>query len=134
MLRSAAPARSLLRSLNAARTPTTSSAFQRQFASQVCTMSKRPSALAFAKPLAIQLRMATKSALPRIDNETEAEYAKRTLPAEPDVVSTTSSTHPVFGEVATPEEEKDTEMLAGVKSDLVRSPQHRPGKPGCGLT
>lgn len=121
MLRSGASAR-LVRALNTARTPVHSAQFQRQFTSQLCSVSKRPSAFAVAKPLAVQARVQStvdklKSALPSV--EEQKKIASEKLEAHPDIVSATSSTHPVFSEVATPEEEKDTDMMAGVKADMV---------------
>jgi len=58
-----------------------------------------------------------------IDVKNEEKFAKEKLEAHPDVVSATSSTHPVFGEVGMREDqEKDTDMMAGVKQDLVPNP------------
>jgi hypothetical protein len=56
----------------------------------------------------------------KIDKKAEAAIAKERLPVDSGV-STDSTIHPVFGEVgggATPEHE--TDMMAGVKNDLVR--------------
>jgi hypothetical protein len=56
----------------------------------------------------------------KIDVKHEAEIAKHKLEADPKLVSSQSTTHPVLGEVGgVPEVEHDTEMLAGVKHDLV---------------
>ena len=54
-----------------------------------------------------------------IDSKHELEVARQKLKASPETVSTGSSVHPVFGEVGAVEEEKDTDMMAGIKSDLV---------------
>jgi len=55
----------------------------------------------------------------KIDEKHEKDVSKEKLHAHPEYVSSSSSTHAVFGEVATPEEEKDTDMMAGVRGDLV---------------
>lgn len=51
--------------------------------------------------------------------EKEAQFAAEHLQPEPDIVSTSSSTHPVFGEVAEREKEPDVDMMAGVRHDIV---------------
>lgn len=57
----------------------------------------------------------------RIDKKAEQELGKKPLQATPDTVSVNSSTHPVFGEVGMKDDkEKDADMMAGVKADLVR--------------
>jgi hypothetical protein len=51
----------------------------------------------------------------------EDKYAHEKLKATPETVSMTSSIHPISGEIGTPspEKDKDTDMVAGVKSDVV---------------
>ena len=44
------------------------------------------------------------------------------MEAHPNEVSAVSSVHQVFGEKGVEEPEKEEDMLAGVKEDLVRSP------------
>lgn len=119
--------RSLLRSLNAQPTlRTTQSAFRPQLRSQLCTLStRRPQALGAGKPLALQILRAqssnTRSPMDTIDKKHEQAVGQQKLETDPAHVSTTSSIHPVLGEVKTEESgERETEMLAGVKSDLVR--------------
>lgn len=120
--------RSLLRSLNAQPTlRNTQSAFRPQLRSQLCTLSaRRPQALAVGKPLALQLLRAQSSNAPgldKIDQKHEQSIAQQKLEVDPAHVSSTSSIHPVLGEVKSEESgERETEMLAGVKSDLVREP------------
>lgn len=120
--------RSLLRTLNAQPTlRTTQSAFRPQLRSQLCTLSsRRPQALAVGKPLALQLMRAqassTRGPMDTIDRKHEQSIAKQKLEIDPEHVSSTSSIHPVLGEVKSEETgERETEMLAGVKSDLVRA-------------
>ena len=55
-----------------------------------------------------------------INLKEEAQKAKEKLTATPDIVSTTSSTHPIMGEVGTKEEEDHTDMMAGIRADMVR--------------
>jgi len=55
-----------------------------------------------------------------IDPKAESQMAGKPLPATPETVSSTSSTHAMFGEVGVEEsKEKETDMMAGVKADLV---------------
>lgn len=57
----------------------------------------------------------------KVDPKVEKALADKPLEASPETVSTTSSTHAVFGEVGVKEErEKDADMMAGVRADLVR--------------
>lgn len=62
---------------------------------------------------------ATKGPMDKIDTKHEADLGKSKLEAHPETVSSESSTHPVFHEIATPEEEKDTDMMLGIRQDLV---------------
>nr|OQO19595.1 hypothetical protein B0A51_15891 [Rachicladosporium sp. CCFEE 5018] len=123
MLRSGAP-RSVLRTINTnAALRATNNPFCKQFASQIWTASRRPQ-LAQVTTALIATRTASnitekvKSALPDIDIKKEAQIAKDKLRVDPETVSTTSSTHPLMSEIATPEKEEDTDMMAGVKNDL----------------
>ncbi|CZT15026.1 related to MNN4-regulates the mannosylphosphorylation [Ramularia collo-cygni] len=112
--------RTLLRSLNASPKLTAAPVF-RQRTSQLCTLTaRRPTALtALARPLAMQLRLSsTKGPMDTIDKKTEDALAKKKLPVDPEAVSTSSSVHPVFGEVTGEEKSDDTDMMAGVRSDL----------------
>ena len=92
-----------------------------QFSSKLCTLSKsRPQAA--SKPLTLALaRYASQQApMDKINTKHEAEVAKHKLQADPETVSSTSSTHPVFGEVGMEESgERDADMMAGVKQDMV---------------
>ena len=59
-------------------------------------------------------------AMDKINEKAEGEIAKHTLTPHPETVSETSSTHPLFGEVATEDpDDKDTDMMAGIRNDLV---------------
>ena len=76
--------------------------------------------------LALVLRQRLSTSLQRYagpydhpDYEREKEVGLRKLVPDPQEVSPTSSVHEVFHEKGVEEEEKDEDMLAGVKSDFV---------------
>ncbi len=118
MLRSGA-SRSALRAVNTPAFKVAQTPFRKQFASQLCTAARRPQALAAMKPLAL-VRMAS-GMVDKVDLKQEAEKAKETLKATPELVSTESSTRPTFGgEVGVKETHDDHDMMAGVRSDMVR--------------
>ena len=117
--------RSVARSVNAASQPALrvqGSALRPQVRSQLCTLSRRPQAVAFTKPLALQLMRAasdSRGPVDKIDTAAEKAIGQKHLKSDPSV-STTSSTHPIMGEVGLQESgERETEMLAGVKQDMV---------------
>ncbi|GAB7347667.1 hypothetical protein MBLNU459_g4531t1 [Dothideomycetes sp. NU459] len=118
MLRTGAP-RSAFRALNAfAAAPSRTSPNATRFALRLSTLSRsRPQAL--SRPVTLALaRYATKP-MDNIDVKHEAQLAKEKLQADPEHVSASSSVHPVFGEVGLKEDqEKDADMMAGVKQDL----------------
>ena len=103
-----------------------------QFSSKLSTLSRtRPQAV--CRPLALaSARYATRyenryetqqPPMDKINTEHEAKVSQEKLAADPDNVSTTSSTHPVFGEIGLKDDkEKDADMMAGVKQDLVNRP------------
>lgn len=116
MLRSGA-ARSALRSVNTPAFKVAQSPFRQQFASQLCTAARRPQALAAMKPLAL---VRSASSMDKVDIKKEAEKAKETIKATPELVSTESSTRPTFGgEVGVEEKHDDHDMMAGIHSDMV---------------
>ena len=130
MLRSGA-SRSLLRSLTTAGSAgakVTSSPIHQQLRSQLCTLSSRTSALSTIKPLAprtlAQIRFASTSdrkPVDHVDAQHETELGKEKLEAHPELVSSTSSAHAINSELgaADPREEDDTDMMAGIRGDLV---------------
>lgn len=126
MLRSAAT-RSLLRSI-----ATTPAPIRQQFRSQLCTLSARshvqnftPKTLALARWASTSRGSQERKVVGEIDPHAESEAAKETLHAHPELVSATSSTHGLMSEVGAGagerghNEEPDTDMLVGVKADLV---------------
>lgn len=82
--------------------------------------------LAAMKPWsAATIRGAANSSGPpmdKIDKKAEQKIGEKALPVEPELVSTASSVHPVLGEVGMKESgEREADMMAGVKSDIVGS-------------
>lgn len=55
----------------------------------------------------------------QIDLKHEKDISGRKITPHPELVSSGSSTHPVFGEIGKPQEEHDTDMMAGVRGDMV---------------
>ncbi|KAI4724259.1 hypothetical protein E4T49_08004 [Aureobasidium sp. EXF-10728] len=92
-----------------------------QFSSKLCTLSQHTRPLAISKPVTLALaRYASQQApMDKINKEVETNLGNEKLKADPDTVSSTSSTHPVFGEVGMAEDpHKDADMMAGVKNDI----------------
>lgn len=116
MLRSGA-SRSALRAFNTPAVKVAQTPFRQQFASQLCTAARRPQALAALKPLAL-VRHASGGMVDTPDLKKEAQKAKETLTPHPEQVSTTSST--MGGESSAQESSHDHDMMAGVRSDMVR--------------
>lgn len=57
------------------------------------------------------------------DSEREAALQNEKVVAIPDLVSVSSSVHNVTSETGQEEHEQDVDMMAGIKSDFVRSAQ-----------
>ncbi|KAG9994461.1 hypothetical protein KCU78_g18413, partial [Aureobasidium melanogenum] len=92
-----------------------------QLSSKLCTISQATRPLAIGKPMTLSLaRYATQQApMDKINKEVEAKLGNEKLKADPENVSSSSSTHPVFGEVGMTEDpHKDADMMAGVKNDM----------------
>lgn len=122
MLRTNA-SRSILRSLNTSQVA--SQQFRQQFTAQLWTAARRPQTLAMtaAKPMALARLQSSDSkagGIANVDLKHEAQKAKEKLTASPETVSTSSSTHPIMGEVGTKDEEDHTDMMAGIRGDMVR--------------
>ena len=88
---------------------------------------KKPvsSALTLHKPLSTSLqRYATSPGNPddNINKKHEEAAARQRLEPNPEEISATSSVHQIFEEKGVEEAEKDEDMLAGVKEDLVGFP------------
>ncbi|TKA75456.1 hypothetical protein B0A49_05713 [Cryomyces minteri] len=124
MLRTGA-SRALFRSLASSAAPSVRATSyngavgQLQLTSRLCTLStKRPQALAKPLTAAFARLQTTQTQWDKIDKKQEGKVGKEKLEASPELVSSTSSTHPIFGEIGTEEKEDDTDMMAGVKADL----------------
>jgi hypothetical protein len=78
--------------------------------------AKRPS-LAPAAQLASKPVMA--AIIRQQSTDADIDIAKRKLKATPETVSSTSTVHPVFGEVGNPTADNDVDMMAGIRSDFV---------------
>lgn len=133
MLRSGA-ARSLRRSVFSSANPparaTRSNATFNTFITSNARASglRRPANLSLAvhKPVstALQRYASTTPVGPgtpfdKIDKKGEMQTAKAAIDPDPDAVSIDSSVRHIFGEEGVEDKEKDTDMLAGVKADLV---------------
>ncbi|KAK7518667.1 uncharacterized protein IWZ02DRAFT_376398 [Phyllosticta citriasiana] len=119
--------RSILRSLRSAHAPhlkttPTNATFNPPLTSKLCTVSRRPQAgstQALKPILAVATRYQRYSSpVDKINVEEEKRLSKEKLEPHPEEVSTTSSIHPIFSEVKTPEPEKDPDMMKGMKSDI----------------
>ena len=84
--------------------------------------SRASSALVAHKPFSTSLqRYATHSGNPfdKIDKKHEEVIEHEKLVPHPEEVSASSTVHQIFSEKGVEEEQKDEDMLAGVKADLV---------------
>lgn len=118
MLRSGA-GRSALRLLaTPAKQFSKTSVVQRPFASQIwTTAAKRPQAFAAARP-ALARQFADKN-VDNIDLKEEAKLAAKKLTPHPELVSSTSSVHGLQAEVGEKKAPHDSDMLGGIKQDMV---------------
>lgn len=82
--------------------------------------SKRPqiSQLAQFKPIQASV---IRRALTEERKQAENRYAHEKLKPTPETVSTTSSIHPIMSEVGAEQPEREVDMAAGIKSDVVCS-------------
>ena len=126
MLRSGA-SRAILGSLTRTSQITPRSAFlsatsKAQRGSHLTTLcSRRPLAATRSVTGTFVRSQTTTPPLDKKDQKHEQQVGREKLQATPETVSTTSSVHPVLEEVGTPEAEPDTDMMAGIRSDMVRS-------------
>lgn len=95
-----------------------------QWATQFGSLaSKRPGAsqLASLKPTQAAI---VRRGITDAQRKDEKRYAQEEIKPTPETVSSTSSTHAMFGEVGVkdPEGNKDTDMAAGLKHDVVGDP------------
>ena len=90
------------------------------------TKAARSLALSLYKPTGSALvRYASNATKPpgneQIDTKHEAEIGQRVMRAHPERVSSESTTHPLFHEIVDAPEQPDPDMMAGIRSDLVRA-------------
>lgn len=111
-----------MRSLNTPAFKAAQTPFRQQFVSQLCTAARRPQVLAAMKPLASVRMASTDNVVGKINLKEEAKTAKETLEAHPESVSVDSSTRHVTSEL-TKESHDDTDMMAGIRADMVRIPR-----------
>ena len=108
---------------------TYASTLQIQKSRFVGVQNPNPLALIAHKPFTTSLqRYATHPGSPfdKIDKKHEKEVEYEKIVPHPEEVSATSSVHEVFHEKGVDEVEKDEDMLAGVKADLVSFFPSRP--------
>lgn len=93
-----------------------------QFTSRLCTLSsKRPHAIASSIH---KLNLRSSSKYDKPDTKLEQKVGNEKIVANPELVSTTSSTHALFSELGTKDPEKETDMSAGIVADLVSLTTH----------
>ena len=80
-------------------------------------------ALSVYKPLPTALLRYASTAVPGddIDLKREEKIGEKKMRAHPERVSAESTTHPMFHEVATKDDEENVDMMAGIRQDLVRN-------------
>ena len=85
---------------------------------------QRPHSLAISayRPFSTSLLRLQDVSKPISERKFEEQHEHEKLEADPEIVSSTSSIHPVFGEVGEPKEEKEEDMMGEIKSDLVSLP------------
>lgn len=86
--------------------------------------SKRPGTQQLAAVKPIQAAVMRRS-ITDAQKQAESRYAKEEIKPTPETVSSTSSTHAMFGEVGVKDpESKDADMMAGMKHDVVCTALH----------
>jgi len=75
-------------------------------------------------PSAILRRSLADKKLSEGQKQAESRYAREEIKPTPETVSSTSSTHPMFSEVGAETQQKEVDMMAGMKHDVVGV--HRP--------
>ena len=102
------------------------SAFRKQASRFIGAQNRALLALVPHKPFGTSLqRYATHPGNPfdKIDKKHEEVVEHEKIEPHPEEVSATSTVHQVFSEKGVEEEEKDEDMLAGVKADFVSFPR-----------
>ena len=104
-------------------------ASSRLYITSISRLSASRLAISLYKPAPTALLRYASTATPgdNIDHKREERIGEKVMRAHPERVSAESTTHPVTHEIVEEGEEEDIDMMAGVKSDLVRiRPPYRP--------
>lgn len=92
----------------------------RSFAAQIYTAgARRPQAVTIGRQLAL-VRLQSSKQADTVNLKEEAKHAAEKLVPHPELVSTKSSVHGITQELGVESEPHETEMLGGIKQDLVR--------------
>ena len=105
---------------------TYASTLQKQKSRFIGVQNSKTLALVAHKPFTTSLQRYATTPFDKIDKKHEEEVEYEKIVPHPEEVSATSSVHEVFHEKGVEEVEKDEDMLAGVKADLVSSFHSRP--------
>lgn len=97
-----------------------------QWATQYGSLASRRPRLTQNAMKPIQSAIVRRSAITDAQKQAEGRYSKEEIKPTPETVSTTSSTHAMFGEVGVQDpEQKDADMMAGLNHDVVRADVQR---------
>ncbi|KAF2849873.1 hypothetical protein T440DRAFT_118926 [Plenodomus tracheiphilus IPT5] len=89
-----------------------------QWATQFGSMASRRPEMAHTRPVqAAMLRRTISEKIPKEQKDAEKKYSQEVIKPTPETVSSTSTTHPIFSEVATENPDREVDMMAGVKHD-----------------
>ena len=126
MMRTGAP-RALLRPLTKTPTPSLRLVHNAALRQTTAVLAKNTVVPRSVKPLALAAYRSNTAlirsyaAVPGTTRNPQKEqvFLQGKLQPDPDAVTTMSSIHPVLGEVGEGQEEQDTDMMAGVRHDIV---------------
>ena len=96
-------------------------ASSRQFLGSVSRPVSSKLAISLYKPASTALLRYASTTAPgdNIDFKREEKFGEKVMKAHPEIVSSESSVHPITHEVATPDQEEDVDMMAGIRQDIV---------------
>ena len=95
---------------------------RQHFRSKLCTISTRPQTIAVTTPLVsktLSTRYATRAPVDEHDYKRESRMQEKTLKADPEHVSTTSTTTTAMDMSSAKGQDADPDMMAGIRHDLV---------------
>jgi hypothetical protein len=91
-----------------------------QFSSLASRRPQLAQAAAQLKPVqSAVLRRCYADKIPEGQKQAESRYAKEEIKPTPETVTSSSTMHPIFTEVGAETQQKDVDMMAGVKHDVV---------------